>query len=101
MNKKAKTEALKAQDIITSISAVTKEKSISTDLVLDSLKDALTTAAKKYLGKPINVEAKIASLGGASFIETIMGQIGGGTDAAAFSKSNIKASTISRIINLR
>jgi len=59
MNKKAKTEALKAQDIIASISAVTKEKSISTDLVLDSLKDALTTAAKKYLGKPINVEAKI------------------------------------------
>jgi transcription termination/antitermination protein NusA len=59
MNKKAKAEALKAQDIITSISAVTKEKSISTDLVLDSLKDALTTAAKKYLGKPINVEAKV------------------------------------------
>lgn len=59
MNKKAKTEALKAQDIIASISAVTKEKSISTDLVLDSLKDALTTAAKKYLGKPINVEAKV------------------------------------------
>ncbi len=59
MNKKGKTEALKALDIAASISAVTKEKSISLDLVLDSLKDALTTAAKKYLGKPMNVEAKV------------------------------------------
>ena len=59
MNKKGKTEALKALDIAASISAVTKEKSISLDLVLDSLKDALTTAAKKYLGTPINVEAKV------------------------------------------
>ncbi|MFX1431594.1 MAG: M28 family metallopeptidase [Promethearchaeota archaeon] len=40
------------------------------------------------------VEAKIASLGGGGFIEKIVGLIGGGTDAAAFSKSNIKASTI-------
>lgn len=59
MNKKGKTEALKALDIAASISAVTKEKSISMDLVLDSLKDALTTAARKYLGTPINVEAKV------------------------------------------
>lgn len=59
MNKKGKAEALKALDIAASISAVTKEKSISMDLVLDSLKDALTTAARKYLGKPVNVEAKI------------------------------------------
>jgi transcription termination/antitermination protein NusA len=59
MNKKGKTEALKALDIAASISAVTKEKSISIDLVLDSLKDALTTAAKKYLGTPTNVEAKV------------------------------------------
>ena len=46
-------------DIAASLSAVTKEKSISMDLVLETLKDALTTAAKKYLGKPVNVEAKI------------------------------------------
>ncbi|MBN1307234.1 MAG: transcription termination factor NusA [Chitinispirillaceae bacterium] len=59
MNKKGKAEALKALDIAASISAVTKEKSISLDLVLDSLKDALTTAAKKYLGTPKNVEAKV------------------------------------------
>jgi len=59
MNKKGKTEALKALDIAASISAVTKEKSISMDLVLDSLKDALTTAAKKYLGTLTNVEAKV------------------------------------------
>jgi transcription termination/antitermination protein NusA len=59
MNKKGKQEAIKALDIAASISAVTKEKSISLDLVLDSLRDALTTAAKKYLGKPTNVEAKV------------------------------------------
>lgn len=59
MNKKKKSEALKAMDIAASIIAVTKEKSISTDLVLDSLRDALTTAARKYLGTPINVAAKI------------------------------------------
>lgn len=59
MSKKGKTEALKALDIVASISAVTKEKSISMELVLDSLKDALTTAAKKYLCTPINVEAKV------------------------------------------
>ncbi|MBN1757633.1 MAG: transcription termination factor NusA [Chitinispirillaceae bacterium] len=59
MNKKGKTEAVKALDIAASITAVTKEKSISTDLVLDSLKDALTTAARKYLGTPTNVEAKV------------------------------------------
>lgn len=59
MRKKSRNEALKAMDIAASLSAVTKEKSISMDLVLETLKDALTTAAKKYLGKPVNVEAKI------------------------------------------
>ncbi|HON11832.1 MAG TPA: transcription termination factor NusA [Chitinispirillaceae bacterium] len=59
MRKKSKNEALKAMDIAASLSAVTKEKSISMDLVLETLKDALTTAARKYLGKPVNVEAKI------------------------------------------
>ena len=59
MRKKSRNEALKAMDIAASLSAVTKEKSISMDLVLETLKDALTTAARKYLGKPVNVEAKI------------------------------------------
>jgi N utilization substance protein A len=59
MKRKSKNEALKAIDIAASISAVTKEKSISMDLVLDTLKDALATAARKYLGKPINVEVKV------------------------------------------
>ncbi|MFP4013277.1 MAG: transcription termination factor NusA [Chitinispirillaceae bacterium] len=59
MKKKSRNEALKAMDIVTSLGAVTKEKSISMDLVLDTLKDALSTAAKKYLGKPINVEVKV------------------------------------------
>ena len=59
MRKKSRNEALKALDIVSSISAVTKEKSISMDLVLDTLKDALATAAHKYLGKPANVEVKV------------------------------------------
>ncbi|MFX1243277.1 MAG: M28 family peptidase, partial [Promethearchaeota archaeon] len=42
----------------------------------------------------VSVKAKIAGLGGGNFIEKIVGLISGGTDAAAFSKSNIKASTI-------
>jgi transcription termination/antitermination protein NusA len=59
MAKKSKTEAIKALDIVAAIGAVTKEKSISMDLVLDTLKDALASAAKKYLGKPTHVEAKV------------------------------------------
>ncbi|HEX3019231.1 MAG TPA: transcription termination factor NusA [Chitinispirillaceae bacterium] len=59
MKRKSKSEAIKALDIVASIGAVTKEKSISMDLVLETLKDALATAARKYLGKPINVEVKV------------------------------------------
>jgi N utilization substance protein A len=59
VKKKTNKEALKAADIVASLGAVTKEKSIGMDLVLETLKDALTTAAKKYLGSPVNVEAKI------------------------------------------
>lgn len=59
MRKKSKSEALKALDIVASIGAVTKEKSISMDMVLETLKDALTTGARKYLKKPINVEARV------------------------------------------
>jgi N utilization substance protein A len=59
MKRKNRNEALKALDIAASISAVTKEKSISMDLVLETLKDALGTAARKFLGKPVNVEVKV------------------------------------------
>jgi N utilization substance protein A len=59
MKRKNRNEALKAIDIASSISAVTKEKSISMDMVLDTLKDALATAARKFLGKPVNVEVKV------------------------------------------
>lgn len=59
MKRKSRNEALKALDVAASISAVTKEKSVGMDLVLDTLKDALATAARKFLGKPINVEVKV------------------------------------------
>jgi transcription termination/antitermination protein NusA len=59
MKRKNRNEALKAIDIVASIGAVTKEKSIGMDLVLETLKDALATAARKYLGRPANVEVKV------------------------------------------
>jgi N utilization substance protein A len=57
--KKKKDESAKGLDIAAALSAVTKEKSISMDLVLDSLKDALASAAKKYLNNAINVEVVV------------------------------------------
>jgi transcription termination/antitermination protein NusA len=59
MKRKSKNENVKALDIAAAISGVTKEKSISMDMVIDTLKDALCTAAKRYLAKPVNVEAKV------------------------------------------
>jgi N utilization substance protein A len=59
MKKKVNKEALKAAEIVAALGSVTKDKSIGMDLVLETLKDALTTAAKKFLGTPVNVEAKI------------------------------------------
>jgi transcription termination/antitermination protein NusA len=59
MKKKSKNENVKALDIAAALASVTKEKSISMDLVSDTLRDALVTAAKRYLGKPTNVEAKV------------------------------------------
>ncbi|MGD9200361.1 MAG: transcription termination factor NusA [Chitinispirillia bacterium] len=57
--KKKKKEISKAMDIAAALSAVTKEKSISIDLVLDSLKDAIASAAKKYLNSDIPVEVSV------------------------------------------
>jgi N utilization substance protein A len=59
MKKKTKNENVKALDIAAALASVTKEKSISMDLVSDTLRDALVTAAKRYLGKPTNVEVKV------------------------------------------
>jgi N utilization substance protein A len=59
MKAKSKNENVKALDIAAALSSVTKEKSISMDLVSDTLRDALVTAAKRYLGKPTNVEVKV------------------------------------------
>ena len=59
MKRKNKNENVKALDIAAAIGSVTKEKSISMDLVIDTLKDALANAAKRYLGAPTNVEVKV------------------------------------------
>ena len=59
MKRKDKNENVKGLDIAAAIGTVTKEKSISMDLVIDTLKDALCTAAKRYLDKPANVEVKV------------------------------------------
>jgi N utilization substance protein A len=58
-SKKNKKEALRAADIVKALGAVTKEKSISQELVLDTLKDALATAAKRYLETPARVEVDV------------------------------------------
>jgi transcription termination/antitermination protein NusA len=59
MKRKSKNESVKALDIVAAIGSVTKEKSISMDLVIETLRDALCTAAKRYLGTPTNVEVKV------------------------------------------
>ncbi|MBD3347085.1 MAG: transcription termination factor NusA [Chitinivibrionales bacterium] len=59
MKRKTKVKLAKELDIATAIGSLTKEKSIPQDLVLDSLKEALSGAAKRYLGTPINVEVKV------------------------------------------
>lgn len=51
----------------------------------------------KNAAKLVGVKVKVSSLGGGSFLENLVGIIGGGTDATAFSKSNIKASSITAI----
>ncbi len=68
--RKARSEIVKAGDIIEALSGVTKEKSIGIDLVLDTLKDALASGAKKYLGKPSNVEVSIEREKGAIEVYT-------------------------------
>jgi len=59
MRRKSRSEQVKAADIISALSSVTKEKSISMDLVLHSLKDALATGARRLLNRPANVEVKL------------------------------------------
>jgi len=59
MKKKNKNESVKAQEIVQALASVTKEKSISMDLVLETLKEALVTAAKRILEKPARVEVKV------------------------------------------
>jgi N utilization substance protein A len=59
IKRKNRSDALKAADIIEALGSVTKEKSINVDLVLDTLKDALATAAKRYLNKMVNVEVTV------------------------------------------
>jgi N utilization substance protein A len=54
-----KKEALRAADIVKALGGITKEKSINMDLVLDSLKEGLISAAKRILPYPINVEVDV------------------------------------------
>jgi N utilization substance protein A len=50
---------IRAADIAQALGSVTKEKSISQDLVLETLKYALATGAKKYFGRPIHIEVDV------------------------------------------
>ncbi|MHA1192810.1 MAG: M28 family peptidase [Promethearchaeota archaeon] len=50
----------------------------------------ILTESAKELGMPTSK----LSLGGSSFVEKLIGQVTGGTDATAFSKAGLKAATI-------
>jgi len=55
----------------------------------DDVVQILTQSAKD-----LGIPASKFSLGGSSFVEKLIGQVTGGTDATAFSKASIKAATI-------
>jgi len=46
-------------DLVGFITQIAREKNVSMDVVIDSLKLGLITAARKYINKPVNVEAKV------------------------------------------
>ncbi|MFX1379086.1 MAG: M28 family metallopeptidase [Promethearchaeota archaeon] len=78
-------DAIQSTDYLTFSDKEPTTRTIHSDIVVQKLINAADL---------VGVKVKIAGLGGGSFLENIVGLIGGGTDAAAFSKSNIKASTI-------
>jgi hypothetical protein len=78
-------DAIQSSDYLTLSDKEPTTRTIHSDEVVKKLMKAAET---------VSVDVKIAGLGGGSFIENIVGLIGGGTDAAAFSKSNVKASTV-------
>ncbi|MFX0023393.1 MAG: M28 family peptidase, partial [Candidatus Hermodarchaeota archaeon] len=78
-------DAIQSSDYLTFSDKEPTTRTIHSEEVVQKLINAADVAG---------VKAKIAGLGGGTFIEKIVGLIGGGTDAAAFSKSNIKASTV-------
>lgn len=59
MRKKARNEIVRAADIVSALGGVTREKSISVDLVLDTLKDALASGARRIMDGPAHIEVKI------------------------------------------
>lgn len=46
-------------DLVGFITQIAREKNVSMDVVIDSLKLGLITAAKKYVDRPVNIEAKV------------------------------------------
>ncbi|MFW9826856.1 MAG: M28 family peptidase [Candidatus Thorarchaeota archaeon] len=78
-------DAIQSNDYITFSDKEPTTRTIHSEQVVQKLINA---------AKVVGVKAHIASLGGGSFFEKVTGLISGGTDAAAFSKSKIKASTI-------
>ena len=59
MRKKSRNESVRAADIVSALGSVTKEKSISVDLVLDTLKDALASGARRVVDGPAHIEVGI------------------------------------------
>jgi hypothetical protein len=78
-------DAIQSKD---NISVINFEPSTRTRHSLEMAQKVIDAA------RQVNVPVKSNALGGSGILEKIIGQITGGTDATAFSKANIKATTI-------
>ena len=79
-------DAIQSKNKISFIDFEPSTRTKHSEIVLKKIENA---------AKSINVDTNSSSLGGSSFLEKIIGQISGGTDATAFSKAGIKAINIS------
>lgn len=79
-------DAIQSKNKISIIDFEPSTRTKHSDIVVKKIENA---------AKLINADISSSSLGGSSLLEKIIGQISGGTDATAFSKSGIKAANIS------
>ena len=79
-------DAIQSKNKVSIIDFEPSTRTKHSDIVVKKIENA---------AKLINTDVSSSSLGGSNLLEKIIGQISGGTDATAFSKSGIKAANIS------